>query len=71
MKLINADERQLLINTPTWTYKEICIYCSCSTTKAYEIMKEAKRKGGNVPFFSNRVKSSVVLQVIGEDNEDN
>jgi len=69
MKLINADERKLLIETPTWTYKEICIYCSCSTTKAYQIMKEAKKKGGNVPFFTNRVKSSVVREVIGEENE--
>lgn len=25
----------------------------------------------NAPFFSNRAKSNVVLQVIGEDNEDN
>ena len=65
------DRRELLL-TPVWSYKHICEYVGCKTTKAIELKNIAvKQFGGAVKYLPNMVKRNAVLELLGTtfDNE--
>lgn len=58
--------RQELIQKPIWSYKDICEYVGCKTTKAIELKKIAITQfGGAVKYLPNMVKRNAVLELLG------
>ena len=58
--------KQELLLTPVWTYKDICEYVGCKTTKAIELKKVAiSQFGGAVKYLPNMVKRNAVLEMLG------
>ena len=58
--------RQDLLLKPVWTYKDICDYIGCKTTKAIELKKVAITQfGGAVKYLPNCVKRNAVLEMLG------
>ena len=58
--------RQELLLKAVWTYKDICDYVGCKTTKAIELKKIAiSQFGGAVKYLPNMVKRNAVLEMLG------
>ena len=58
--------RQELLLKPIWSYKDICEYVGCKTTKAIELKKLAITQfGGAVKYLPNMVKRNAVLELLG------
>ena len=55
---------------PHWNYQDICIYCECRKSKAYEIIKVVKEKfNGSIRFNPSCVKRDSVLAFLGTSIE--
>lgn len=58
--------KEELLLSPVWSYKHICEYVGCKTTKAIELKKIAvKQFGGAVKYLPNMVKRNAVLELLG------
>ena len=59
-------KRRELLLKPIWSYKDICEYVGCKTTKAIELKKIAITQfGGAVKYLPNMVKRNAVLELLG------
>ncbi len=67
MKELN-DTLKLLIK-PNWNYKEIKSYFGVGTTKSYELIAEARKRGGGIKDMPNCVKRDVLLAMFGTTAE--
>lgn len=64
------EEHTNLMLTPTWSYKEIMLYCHVKKSKAFLIMKACKEKlNGKVLFNEHKVKRDSVLAYAGSSIE--
>lgn len=59
-----------LLLKPTWNYRDIMAYAKCGKTKAFEIMRDGKKKyGGCVQISHQLVRRDSVLIVLGTSIE--
>lgn len=62
--------KQELLSTPCWTYKDVMLYCGVKKSKAFEIMKICKEQlNGAVRFNTHVVKRDSVLAYLDTDIE--
>ncbi len=72
---MTANQLESLLCKPVWNYKDVMVYCGCSYTVAYQIIKDlrgpdlAHKKAGWVPNFKNMVKRDAVLAYYDTDPE--
>lgn len=52
-----------------WNYHDVMRYFGCRTTKAYEIMAQARKRGGAIKELPNCVKRDVLLAMCGTTAE--
>lgn len=63
-----SKERKLqLLESPKWNYHDIKDWCECGTTKAYQILNDAKSNGGSIKYFTNFVTRDSVLKILSVD----
>lgn len=58
------DEKEALLSKTLWCIEDIKAYCECGTTKASNIMKEAKKISVS-RFLPSKAKRDNVLEVLG------
>lgn len=67
---MTREQREELLEKPSWVYTDIMLYCDCGKTKSYEIMKICKEQfNGSVRFNTHAVRRDSVLAYCGTDIE--
>ena len=69
MNKITRERKIELLQSSKWNYKDIADWCECSKSKANQIARLARDKGGGIKFFTSYVLRDTVLEILGVDLE--
>ena len=63
--MISPAYRHTLLSKPHWNYHDVMDYFDVRTTKAYELMNEARKRGGGIAELGNCVQRDSLLAICG------